>query len=294
MGRSGAVRRTRAAPLCLSLAPQSSDHAPPLSMPVRYLLWTSALLVALAFTGCASTGSSPPEASAQAASEASAEDAELEALYWERKERARSSFTEADVQFMVGMIGHHAQALIMSRLAPTNEASPSVRTLAARIINAQQDEIETMQAWLRDRDQPVPEVHIDGLNLMVHIEEDEQDGMDHGGMDHENHEGMDHGSMSHGGMDHGGMDHSDMPGMLSQAQLEELAAARGPAFDRLFLTYMIQHHGGAVVMVDDLFATDGAGQDEAAFKLASDINADQTTEIERMKLMLRQLAASAD
>jgi len=252
-------------------------------------LRTVPLLAALALAGCANTGTSQPEASASSTSVATAETDALEALFWERKEEARSSFTEADVQFMVGMIGHHAQALIMSRLAPTNGASPSVRTLAARIINAQRDEIETMQTWLRDRDQPFPEVHIDGLNLMVHIDEGEQDGMDHEGMDHEGHEGMDH-----GGMDHGGMDHSDMPGMLSQAQLEELAAAQGPEFDRLFLTYMIQHHAGAVVMVDDLFAADGAGQDEAAFRLASDINADQTTEIERMKLMLRQLAASAD
>jgi uncharacterized protein (DUF305 family) len=263
-------------------------------MPRPLFVRTVTLFAVLALAGCAGTERVQTERAAQpapeaTAAEASSEDAELEALYWERQEEARSQFTEADVEFMVGMIGHHAQALIMSRLAPTNEASTSVRTLAARIINAQRDEIETMQTWLRDRDQPVPEVHIDGLNLMIHIEEGERGGMDHG-----NHGGMDHGSMSHGEMDHGGMDHSDMPGMLSQAQLEELAAARGPEFDRLFLTYMIQHHGGAVVMVDDLFATDGAGQDEAAFKLASDINADQTTEIARMELMLSQLPDAAD
>jgi uncharacterized protein (DUF305 family) len=146
-----------------------------------------------------------------------------------------------------------------------------------------------MQAWLRDREQPVPDVHIDGLNLTIHMSDPS------GAMDHSDDAAMDHGdhdAMDHGAMGHGGMDHSTMPGMLSQAQLEELAAARGAEFDRLFLTYMIQHHAGAVVMVDDLFATDGAGQDEAAFKLASDINADQTIEIERMRLMLRQLAAA--
>ena len=77
-----------------------------------------------------------------------------------------------------------------------------------------------------------------------------------------------------------------MPGMLTEAQIRELDAARGVDFDRLFLAYMIQHHGGAVVMVDDLFATDGAGQDEAAFKLASDVQVDQRTEIARMQQML--------
>ena len=80
-----------------------------------------------------------------------------------------------------------------------------------------------------------------------------------------------------------------MPGMLTEEQLQELDAARGAEFDRLFLTYMIQHHQGAVTMVLDLFATDGAAQDEAAFKLASDIQVDQRTEIARMKLMLESL-----
>jgi uncharacterized protein (DUF305 family) len=194
--------------------------------------------------------------------DAPASTADLEALYWARQDSARSAFTEADVRFMNGMIGHHAQALIMSALAPTNGANPAVRTLAARIINAQRDEIATMQQWLRDRGQPVPEVHIDGLTLMIHG-----------------------GQMSHGGHG-GGHDHAMMPGMLTDAQLHELAEAQGPDFDRLFLTYMIQHHSGAVTMVDELFATDGAALDGAAFKLASDINVDQRTEIARMQLML--------
>jgi len=183
----------------------------------------------------------------------------LEALYWQRQKEAMSRFTQADVDFMVGMIGHHAQALIMSRLAPTNGASSSVQTLAARIINAQNDEIALMQSWLRDREQAVPQVHIDGLNLMVH-----------------------------GGGDHHHAHH--MPGMLTQEQLKELAAAHGKEFDRLFLTYMIQHHGGAVTMVEELFSVDGAAQDEAAYKLASSIHVDQITEIARMQKMLDELA----
>ncbi len=221
--------------------------------------------------------------------------AELEALYWQRQEAARQRFSEADVSFMTGMIGHHAQALIMSELAPRNGASPAVQRLAARIINAQRDEIETMQRWLEDRGQPVPRVHIEGTRLMIHLEgaegaPAEHAGMDHGGMDHG---GMDHGGMDHGGMDHGqaghgGMahDHASMPGMLTQEQLDELAAARGAEFDRLFLTYMIGHHAGAVTMVDDLFGADGAAQDGATFKVASDIQVDQRTEIARMQQML--------
>jgi uncharacterized protein (DUF305 family) len=180
---------------------------------------------------------------------------EFEALYRARLERARQRYTEADVHFMTGMIGHHAQALVMAQLAPTNGASPAIQTLAARILNAQQDEIITMQQWLRERGQPVPEVHLGGTEHMVH-----------------------------------GADHApQMPGMLTPEQLRILEQARGLEFDRLFLTYMIQHHRGAVIMVRELVGTDGAGQDEAVFKFASDVQVDQTTEIARMELMLSAL-----
>lgn len=195
--------------------------------------------------------------------------AEMEERYWERIKESRMNFTQADIDFMYGMIPHHAQALIMSRLAPENNASPSIQILAARIINAQGDEIELMKKWLRDRDQPVPEIHIDGLEMMVH---------------------MDDGHDGHGGHGHHDMhDHSDMPGMLSQHQLEELAAATGTEFDRLFLEFMIEHHKGAIIMVDELFAADGAASDREIFDLASGINAEQETEIERMKLMLDRI-----
>lgn len=188
---------------------------------------------------------------------------ELEELYWARIESERMSFTDADVAFMTGMIGHHAQALIMSRLAPKNNASPEIQRLAARIINSQQDEIKSMQTWLERRDQPVPEIRINGINLMIH-----------------------------GVNGHGSHDHTDMPGMLSDEQLQQLSEARGREFDRLFLTYMIAHHQGAVTMVDTLVSTDGAAQDEDAFRLSADINADQVTEIERMKLMLEEIEAT--
>ncbi len=180
--------------------------------------------------------------------------AKLEEIYRARMDSARMGFTAADVHFMTGMIGHHGQALVMAALAPTHGASPSVQTLCARIINAQQDEIATMQQWLRDRVRPVPEVHIKGTSMTV-------DGPEY---------------VMH------------MPGMLTAEQIRELDEARGPDFDRLFLTYMIQHHRGAVTMVHELFGTDGAALDDVVFKLASDIQVDQITEIARMELMLKE------
>lgn len=164
-----------------------------------------------------------------------------------RADTARYPYTEADVRFMSGMIAHHAQAIEMAGLAPANGASRSVRTLAGRIINAQQDEIAALQQWLRDRRLPVPEAHA-----------------------------------GHAG-------HAPMTGMLTGEQMAQLRAARGTEFDRLFLTFMIQHHRGAVEMVRELIGSRGAAQDETVFKLASDINVDQETEIARMQRMLADL-----
>ncbi|MDZ7718332.1 MAG: DUF305 domain-containing protein [Balneolaceae bacterium] len=200
----------------------------------------------------------------------------LEELYWSRIDSSKMDFTQADVDFMVGMIAHHAQALIMSDLAPKNNAGPAIQRLASRIINAQKDEIQSMQKWLRDRNQPVPDVQIDGLILTIEMES--------AGSTVSSHHQMDH---SHAG--HSGMDHSGMPGMLTQEELNDLAEQKGEAFDRAFLKYMIAHHEGAVIMVDNLLAQDGAAQDRQVFRLASDIQADQTTEIERMKQMLQEI-----
>lgn len=210
------------------------------------------MVATLALAGCAVAAPEPVSAPARG-SGMTAE--EIEALYAARADSARLRFTEADTRFMTMMIGHHAQAIAMSRLAPTHGASPTIQRLAARIINAQEDEIATMEVWLRDRGQPVPQIHLEGLDVMVH------------GSDHALH----------------------MPGMISPEQMRELDAARGPEFDRLFLTFMIQHHNGAVEMVRELFATDGAGQDEAAFRLATDIQVDQITEVARMESMLSRL-----
>ncbi|MCU0634266.1 MAG: DUF305 domain-containing protein, partial [Gemmatimonadaceae bacterium] len=181
-----------------------------------------------------------------------------------RADSARLPYTQADVDFMSGMIHHHAQAILISRWAATHGASPAVQRLTARIINAQSDEIAMMQTWLRDRNRDP--LQVDSMGRV------RTTAMDHG---------------AHAGHDMGAM--APMPGMLTDAQLAELDAARGAEFDRLFLTYMMQHHRGAVTMVRTLFSARGAGQDETVFKFASDVEVDQSTEIRRMLSMLLEM-----
>lgn len=202
-----------------------------------------ALALAAAVAACGSAGEPAP-----APSSPSPEVMERAA----RADSVRRNYTEADVAFMRDMIHHHAQALVMSRMAPTHGASEELRTLAARIINGQRDEIALMQQWLRDRGEPVPHV------------------------DESGHTDMPHHAMA------------SMAGMLSPEQMARLDAARGAEWDRLFLIYMIQHHQGALVMVDDLFDTYGAGQGDEVFAIASGIGADQATEIDRMQRMLEE------
>jgi uncharacterized protein (DUF305 family) len=158
----------------------------------------------------------------------------------------------ADVEFMSGMIPHHAQAVVIGGWAATHTTRRDVRVLAERIVVAQRDEIELMQHWLRDRGQPVPAADATHHRMVM------------------------------GGMEHDML----MPGMLTDAELAQLNAAREGEFDRLFLTFMIRHHEGALVMVEKLFAAYGAAQDEVVFRFGSDVFADQTTEIDRMGKML--------
>ncbi len=157
--------------------------------------------------------------------------------------------TAADVQFMQGMIGHHAQALEMTTLLYDRSRWEDIRLLAQRIDVSQADEIRMMQGWLRVRGAEVPR-----------------------GDEHHTHDGM----LMPGML---------MPGMLTPNQMAELAAAAGTEFDRLFLEYMIMHHDGAVIMVEALFASPGAGQESVIFGFASDVVADQTMEITRMRRM---------
>ena len=205
----------------------------------------AAILVTLASAACAPANSPGPATVPAAQPSTSA-----------TPERAPNP---ADVHFITGMIGHHAQALVMAGWAPSHGASPDIRVLAARIINEQRDEIALMQRWLRDRGLPVPEPKRGPMTMSMN------------GMEHE----------------------MLMPGMLTDAQMRELDSARGPEFDRSFLRYMIQHHEGAVTMVKELFATDGAAQEQSVFKLASDVQADQSSEIRRMRRMLASLTFGA-
>jgi uncharacterized protein (DUF305 family) len=164
------------------------------------------------------------------------------------------SYTAADVHFMSGMILHHAQAVLIAGWAPTHDASPSLRALCERVVVGQRDEIGLLQRWLADR-----------------------------------HEGVPAGDSSHP-MTMAGMEL--MPGMLTAEQLARLDHARGSEFDRLFLRYMIQHHQGAITMVNDLFGSQG-GEEETVYRMAANIFADQTTEIDRMQRMLATLLFAA-
>ena len=181
-----------------------------------------------------------------------------------RADSVRLPYTQADIDFMSGMIHHHAQAIQISRWAPSHGASPAVLRLTARIINAQSDEITMMQHWLTDRN---------------------QDPMTVDTLGHVSMKPMDH--TMPGGHSMAGM--AMMPGMLTEAQLKELDAARGSEFDHLFLVFMMQHHRGAVSMVRTLLSNQGAGQDETVFKFAADVEVDQSTEIKRMLSMLLEM-----
>jgi len=209
----------------------------------------SPALLAAALTACSTSTQGAARTSPQPAPSPGAD-----ALYVAkaRADSLRHPYTKADIRFMSGMISHHAQAIKMAGWAPTHGASPSVRILCERIINAQTDEIAIMQTWLRDRLQPVPEASPTGMKMMMN------------GVEHE----------------------MLMPGMLTPDQMKQLDEARGIEFDRLFLIFMIQHHRGAVSMVEELFGSYGAGQDDLVFKFASDVNIDQTTEITRMEKIL--------
>lgn len=160
-------------------------------------------------------------------------------------------YTDADVRFVQGMLAHHGQALVMTALVEERTDTRSLRLLSERIEVSQHDEIQQMEQWLRARGVEVPSWE--------------------GG----------HGSHS--------AHHDGMPGLLSEAQLARLAEARGAEFDRLFLEFMIQHHQGALTMVDALLATPSSGQEVDIFRIASEIAADQAAEIQRMRRLLAAL-----
>jgi uncharacterized protein (DUF305 family) len=159
---------------------------------------------------------------------------------------------------MQGMIMHHAQAVEMTALIESHTENKDVRSLGARISRSQSDEIKFMKRWLASRGQPTSHAMHDMSDM----------------------------KMSQGNMSHESM--ALMPGMLTAEQMEALRKARGEEFDRLFLAGMIQHHGGALTMVKDLFDTAGAGQDAELFNFATDVDSGQRAEIRIMQSMLKK------
>jgi uncharacterized protein (DUF305 family) len=165
---------------------------------------------------------------------------------------------DADLEFMSGMIPHHAQAVLMAGWAESHGARQDVRILCERIVVGQRDEIKLMQMWLEDHGQAVPDAKSTRHHMVMN--------------------GMAHDML--------------MPGMLSDEEMAVLDKARGPEWDKLFLLGMIRHHQGAIDMVNKLFASRGGGQEQTVFKFASDVFADQSTEIDRMHQMLEGKAPS--
>jgi uncharacterized protein (DUF305 family) len=159
---------------------------------------------------------------------------------------SKVGYTSADVEFMQGMIGHHAQAIEMTDLLKTRTERDTMRRLAERIDLSQADEIKMMQTWLTARGQMAPEQHAHHHEMPM------------------------------------------MPGMLTEEQMARLAAARGAEFDRLFLEGMIAHHQGALTMVEELMKKPGAAQESEMFGFISDVEADQSAEIARMRAMLQE------
>jgi uncharacterized protein (DUF305 family) len=156
-------------------------------------------------------------------------------------------YTKADVEFMQGMIAHHAQAVVMSRMALSRKANPQVLRLSKKIDQSQVPEIRIMQDWLERNKQFAP--------------------------------------------DTSSWRHMMMDGMLTPEQMKKLEQAKGVDFDRAYLEYMIQHHVGALKMVEDLFAAPLAGQEVDVNVFANDVVTVQTAEIGIMQKLLTQLPA---
>jgi uncharacterized protein (DUF305 family) len=253
---------SRAAEIGLTVEPRGR-HSSRLRTMTRFEQGCSAAFVftLVALAGCKTTGSGSgsqapivqPGAPGQASHTVPAAQA---------SDLSKVQATEADVEFMQGMIHHHAQALDMVALLEKNTNSDDMRKLGQRIKISQRDEIGMMQRWLRARGQDAPDPHAMHMPGMIMSD------MDHGP-----------GQVM-------------MPGMLTPDEMERLASLKGIAFDRAFLTGMIKHHGGALTMVKELFATPGAGQESVIFAFASDVEADQQMEIDRMNGMLAALKES--
>jgi uncharacterized protein (DUF305 family) len=216
-----------------------------------------AVLALVLLSGCTGEDEAPRPKAAESAADASpsviqpGRPGESASLASPGATAEQAGFAHDDVAFVQMMIPHHAQALEMSKLARTRAENRAVKSLARRILAAQRPEILTMAAWLKDR------------NLEVPSARDEPGDFDHG--------------------EHG---HATMHGMLTDDQMSKLRAARGRAFDRLFLRGMIQHHEGAIAMAGPVAK---AGEDVQVTELANDVVSSQSAEIDRMRELLAKL-----
>ncbi len=197
--------------------------------------------------------------------------------------------TAADVSFMQGMILHHGQALVMTELAKTRTTNRDIQLLAQRIELSQDDEIRLMERWLTERGEPLQAAG--GPHAMHGAAAGTSEHAAHQAAGHAGQQAAPPQAPGHEGhaadSQAAGAAHSvPMHGMLTQEELDRLAAASGPEFDRLFLQSMIRHHEGAVTMVNELFASPGSGQEGEIFQFASHVEADQNIEIRRMMGML--------
>jgi uncharacterized protein (DUF305 family) len=172
--------------------------------------------------------------------------------------------SQKDVEFMQGMIHHHGQAVEMVDLIEDRTKNKDLRLIGAKIAQSQTDEMKFMKRWLDMRGEPTD--HMAAAPARS----------DHDGHTAHGHEPSKGGTQS---------EHL-MPGMLTKAQMDELKNAKGSEFDRLFLTGMIQHHNGALVMVDELFRSAGTGQDAELFSFATDVDSGQRAEIRSMQTLL--------
>ena len=172
--------------------------------------------------------------------------------------------SQADVEFMQGMIMHHSQAVVMTGWIPSHTENKDLRLLGARISSSQSDEISFMRRWLAARGEPTS-MAMPGMPATAGEPDTNKSGQ----------------AMAPMAM-------ALMPGMLTPEQMEALRKAKGAEFDHLFLTGMIQHHNGALIMVKDLFDAAGAGQEADLFNFATDVDSGQRAEIRIMQSMLEK------
>ena len=222
-------------------------------MPLKPLAIAVGLVLALAGCGDKESAEAPQAETAPVVVQPGAPGEGSTTLSADELSKLESpTFVDADVLFMQGMIHHHAQALRMTALVEKRAAGTEIPLLAERMDISQTSEIELMQSWLRDRDQDVPVLHA-----------------------------------AHGHA-HGVGAGTRMPGMLTEQQLLRLRRARGEEVNKLFLTFMIQHHQGALTMVQQLYAASG-GLEPEADAFARHVEADQRIEIARMQGLLTRL-----